>query len=148
MKKVFLAITIVCSATMVAQIDAKSKKTEIPANVKEAFQKEFPAQKAKWEMEDGGYEAEFKMKGNDVSAVYDKKGHRKAFETGIKTNELPATVLGYMAKNYASKKITEATKIADDKNVTTYEAEIKKDGKPYDVLFDSNGKFIKIVEAD
>ena len=99
-------------------------------------------------MEDGGYEAEFKIKGSDASVVYDKKGHRKALELAIKTVELPANILEYLKKNYATNKITEAAKITDDKNVVTYEAEIGKDGKSYDVLFDFNGNFIKIVKGD
>ena len=148
MKKLFLAIAIVCSATLIAQTEAKSKKLDVPKNVKEAFAKDFPAGKAKWGIENSDFEAKFKINRNDASAVYDKKGHRKAVEIAVKTSELPSNALDYLKKNYSSNKITEAAKITDDKNVVTYEAEIGKDGKSYDVLFDSNGKFIKIGEGD
>ena len=150
MKKVFLALAIVFSTAIFAQADkeTKLKQKAVPAVVKEAFQKEFPAKKAKWGMEDGGYEAEFKINGSDASAVYDKNGHRKALEIAIKTKELPTAVTDYLKKNYAANKITEAAKITDDKNIITYEAEIGKDGKSYDVLFEANGKFIKIAQAD
>ncbi|TDD95952.1 PepSY-like domain-containing protein [Flavobacterium cellulosilyticum] len=148
MKKVFLVVAIVFSATLLAQSEENSKKIVVPTDVKAAFSKEFPNNIAKWGMEDGGYEAEFKIKGSDASAVYDKKGHRKVLEIAIKTAELPVNVLEYLKKNYASNKITEAAKITDDKNTVTYEAEIGKDGKSYDVLFNFNGKFIKIVEGD
>lgn len=148
MKNIFLAIAIAFSVTMVAQSEKKSKKINVPTTVTEIFKKEFPDKKAKWGMEDGDYEAEFKINGADASAVYDKKGHRKALEVGIKTSELPANALEYLKKNYPTNKITEAAKITDDKNVVTYEAEIGKDGKSYDVLLDVNGKFIKIVEGD
>jgi hypothetical protein len=148
MKNIFLAIAIAFSVTMVAQSEKKSKKLNIPATVTEMFKKEFPDKKAKWGMEDGDYEAEFKINGSDASAVYDKKGHRKALEVAIKTSELPASALEYLKKNYPTNKITEAAKITDDKNVVTFEAEIGKDGKSYDVLLDANGKFIKIVEGD
>tara|TARA_R110000868_G_scaffold332387_1_gene593427 strand:+ start:16119 stop:16565 length:447 start_codon:yes stop_codon:yes gene_type:complete len=148
MKKIFLVLTLAFSVTLLAQTVEKSKKGIIPSDVKTAFAKEFPNNKAKWGMEDGGYEAEFKIKGSDASAVYDKKGHRKALEVAIKTAELPINILEYLKKNYATNKITEAAKITDDKNVVTYEAEIGRDGKSYDVLFDFNGKFIKIVEGD
>jgi len=146
MKTTFLAITIALSAVVTAQ--TKSKKSEIPALVKEAFAKEFPKQKAKWSTEDSGYEAEFKINNIETSAVYDKKGHRKELESEIKTSELPANALAYLKKNYPTGKISEAAKITDDKNEISYESEIKKDGKKFDVLFDSNGKFIKIVEGD
>lgn len=148
MKKIFLAITIAFSAAMTAQTEVKSKKGTVPANVKEVFAKEFPKQKAKWGKEDDGYEAEFKMNGTDASAIYDKSGHRKALETEIKTSELPQATLDYLEKNYPKNKITEAAKITDDKNIVTYEAEIKKKGKSYDLLFDKSGKFLKIVQGD
>ncbi|WP_333599338.1 PepSY-like domain-containing protein [Flavobacterium sp.] len=148
MKTIFLAITIALSAVVTAQTETKSKTSKIPTVVTEAFAQEFPKRKAKWSAEDGGYEAEFKINGTETSAVYDKKGHRKELESAIKTNELPANALAYLKKKYPTGKITEASKITDDKNVITYEAEIKKDGKKFDVLLDSNGKFIKIVDGD
>ena len=148
MKKVLPILAMLFTATLFAQTISKSKKNDIPAVVKEAFQKEYPSQKAKWGKEDDGYEAEFKMNGSDASAVYDKNGHRKAFEIEIAITELPKATLDYLNKNYPSNKITEAAKITDDKNAVTYEAEIKKKGKSYDLLFDSNGKFIKINEED
>ena len=94
------------------------------------------------------FEAEFKLKGSDASAVYDKKGYRKEIEITIKTVELPNEAIQYVKKNYPKSKITEAAKITNDKNLVTYEAEIKKDGKTYEVLFNDNGKFIKIVDED
>ena len=100
MKKLFLAIAIVFSASITAQTETKSKKVAIPTNVKEAFSKDFPEKKAKWGMEDGNYEAEFKIKGSDASAIYDKKGKRKALEIAIKTSELPSNALEYLKKNY------------------------------------------------
>jgi hypothetical protein len=148
MKKVFLVVAVVFSVSLFAQTERKSKKAIIPINVKTAFAQEFPNNKAKWGMEDGGYEAEFKINGNDASAVYDKNGHRKALEVAIKMVELPAISLEYLKKKYPTNKITETAKITDDKNAITYEAEIKKDNKSYDVLFDSNGNFIKIVAGD
>lgn len=146
MKNAILAIVSVLSLSMSAQTETKSKKSSIPNTVKEAFAKEFPKQKASWSKEDGGFEAEFKLNGTEASAVYDKTGHRKELEVEIKTTELPANVLSYVKKNYPTGKITEASKITDDKNIVTYEAEIKKDGKSFDVLLDAAGKFIKINE--
>ena len=139
MKNASLAIVIAISLTMSAQT-----KSSIPDLVKNSFAKEFPKQKAKWSAEEGGFEAEFRLNGTEASAVYDKGGHRKELEVEIKTTELPANVIAYVKKNYPTAKITEASKITDDKNTVSYEAEIKKDGKSFDVLLDSTGKFIKI----
>jgi hypothetical protein len=147
-KNVILALSIVFSTTLFAQTETKEKKGSVPSVVSASFQKEFPNKKAKWGMEDGGYEAEFKLNGSDASAVYDRTGHRKELEIDIKITELPVSVLDYLKKNYPSNKIIEAAKITDDKNAVTYEAEIGKNGKTYDVIFDASGKFIKIVEGD
>jgi hypothetical protein len=147
-KKVFLVFALVFGMTLFAQTKTKENKVSVPSVVSSSFQKEFPNKKVKWGMEDGGYEAEFKLNGSDASAVYDKSGHRKELEIDIKITELPVTVLDYLKKNYPSNKITEAAKITDDKNTLTYEAEIRKSGKNYDVLFDASGKFIKIADGD
>ena len=148
MKNLFLTIGILFSASLLAQTQTKSKKVAVPANVKEAFSQDYPAKKAKWGMEDGDYEAEFKINGTDASAVYDKTGHRKEMELDIKTTELPAGVIDYITKTYPSEKITEAAKITNDKNNVTFEVEIRKNGKSSDLLFDTNGKFIKMVTGD
>jgi hypothetical protein len=147
-KKVFLAFTLVFSMTLFAQTKTKENKISVPSVVSSSFQKEFPNKKANWQIEDGDYEAAFKLNGGDASAVYDKSGHRKELEIGIKLSELPLTVLDYLKKNYPSDKITETAKITDDKNTLTYETEIRKSGKNYDVLFDASGKFIKIADGD
>ena len=147
-KIAILVMVLVFNAALFAQTETKEKKVSVPSIVSESFQKEFSNKKAKWGMEDGGYEAEFKLNGSDASAVYDKAGHRKELEIDIKITELPVTVLDYLKKNYPSNKIIEAAKITNDKNTVTYEAEIGKKGKTYDVLFDASGKFLKIVEGD
>ncbi len=148
MKNLFLAAAFAFSGSAFAQTGVKDKKAAVPAEVKAAFAKDFPSGKAKWEMEHGNFEAEFKMNGTDASAVYDKTGHRTELEMDIKITDLPASAQEYIKINYPKSKIKESAKITDDKNVLTYEAEIGKDGKSYDVLFDENGKFIKIIAGD
>ncbi len=159
MKKLFFALLIgLFSTALMAQNAATKEKDEkeekktkvtVPAAVKDAFAKEFPTvKKVSWDAEDGGFEAEFSLNGTDESATYDKTGHRKEVEVDIKTTELPAAAQEYVKAHYAAYKLVEAAKITNDKNVVTYEAEIGKDGKKWDVLFDATGKFIKQVEGD
>ena len=62
--------------------------------------------------------------------------------------EFQAIVLEYVKSHYAAYKLVEGAKITNDKNVVTYEAEIGKDGKKWDVLFDASGKFIKQQQGD
>ena len=138
MKKTFLLLAIGFAAiTATAQ---KVKEADAPAEVKAAFTKNYPNVKAKgWEKEDGNYEVEFESNKNEMTLVIDPKGNVVQTETEIKVSELSKTITDYCAKNYAGKKIKEASKIVDAKGIITFEAEIEK----MDVLFDANGKFIK-----
>lgn len=126
---------------------AQSKvKKNVPQVVKEAFQKEYPNTKVDWDIEKDGFEAEFKMNGKDASANYDKLGHKLATEMQIIENEMPSKALSYIAATYPKAKIKETAKITDNKNVVTYEAEVKINGKDTDLIFDGFGKFIKIIK--
>ncbi len=150
--KSLVVLIALCSTAAFAQETSKEKaepKVNVPAAAKQAFQKDFPGvNHASWDLEDGDYEAGFKINGIDESAVYDKSGHRKSLEVAVQLNTLPKTATDYLAKKYSAYKITEAAKITTDKNEVTYEAEVGKDGKSWDVIFDATGKFLKQEEGD
>jgi hypothetical protein len=55
-------------------------------------------------------------------------------------NQLPAAVFEYIKTNYKGAKVKEAGRVTNAAGKKMFEAEIK--GK--DLLFDENGKFIKI----
>ena len=138
MKKSILLLVI--GFTTFSACAQKIKEAEVPTSVKSAFTKQYPAVKdVKWELEDGKYEAGFDLNKVKTSVLIDPSGNITETETKIAVSALPKTVADYCAKNYADKKIAEASKIVDAKGVITYEAEINK----MDVLFDTNGKFIK-----
>lgn len=121
----------------------KIKESDVPATVKTAFQKQHPDAKAiKWEKENGNYEVEFEVGETDYSVLIDASGNILETEIEISSDALPAKAKEYVSKNYAGQKIKEAAKITDTKGTVTYEAEIKGT----DLLFDSNGVFIKEVK--
>ncbi len=139
MKKSILMLLIAGFGTLTACAQ-KMKEADVPANVKAAFSKQYPNTKAgSWEKENGNYEAEFDMNKTEMSVLIDPSGNITETETEIKVSELSTAITDYCAKNYAGKKIAEASKIVDSKGVITYEAEINKT----DVLFTADGKFIK-----
>ena len=120
----------------------KVSDKEVPTVVKNTLQKSYPsAKEIKWEKEKANYEAGFENNETEYSVLIDVSGNILETEIEIKVDALPANAKEYVSKNYAGQKIKEATKITDNKGVVTYEAEIK--GK--DLIFDSNGNFIKIV---
>lgn len=144
MKKVVLFALIAISTVGCAQ---SKEKNDIPKAVTEAFAKEYPNTKVDWDVEDDGFEAEFKLNGKDASADYDKNGNKLATEIEVSENELPASALTYIKTNYPKNKIKETAKITDSKSVVTYEAELKINGKNSDLLFDAAGNFIKIIKG-
>lgn len=138
-KSIFIAAGLMISLAASAQ---KVKESEVPAIVKDAFNKAHKdAKDIKWEKEGANFEAEFETGDHEQSAVYDAAGRLVETELEISAEALPAAVKAYVAKNHRDAKIKEAAKITDAKGVVTYEAEIK--GK--DLIFDSNGKFIKEI---
>ena len=127
--------------TLVASANAqKLDASKVPAAVKESFGKQYPTAKPSWKKEGSNYEAEFKNNGTEMSAVYDASGKMMESETDIKISELPPTVMPYVNEHYKGKKITEASKITMSNGTIEYEAEVE--GK--DLMFDANGKFIKV----
>jgi hypothetical protein len=139
MKKLLLFV-IPCMFTLAVQAQ-KIKGTPVPRAVQNAFEKQYPNTKAKWEKEKSGYEASFKQGEKNMSVIINENGTIIETETAIAVSALPAAITGYVKQHYKREKIKEAAVITDAKGVVTYEAGIKSK----DLLFDSNGKFIKAV---
>lgn len=134
--------TILIIATLFASCSNAQKLNEknVPTTVKDAFQKEYPnITNAKWEHENGNYEVNFNLENKEASLLIDEQGNILETEIEIKTSELPKTVIDYANANYKGKRIKEAARIINSKGEITYEAEIKG----IDLIFDSNGNFIK-----
>ena len=141
MKKMILVALMLANMPVFAQ---KMDASKVPAPAQASFSKSFPGIKdAKWEKENGNYEANFKQDGKKMSALFDTNGAWLETETVIQVNELPANVADYIAKNYKGAKIREAAKLKMPNGDTNYEAEVN--GK--DLIFDANGKFIKAQKA-
>lgn len=122
----------------------KVKEVDVPSNVKDGFKKQYPnAKVSEWEKEGANYEAEFKHNKVETSVVIDVTGSILETEVEIAVKELPAAVTEYIAKNYAGYKTEEAAKITDHKGTVTYEAEVEKGKEEFDLIFDSNGGFVK-----
>lgn len=134
MKKIVFTVLLFSAQGVFAQ------KSVAPENVKTAFAKAYPGIKdVKWEKEDGNYEASFKKEGNDVSVIYSPKAIMLESEIEISPSALLPGIQSYMALHYKLMPIKGAAKITKANGTIEYEAAIK--GK--DILFDSNGKFIK-----
>jgi hypothetical protein len=141
MKK--LALLVVAAMITSLTFAQKMQEKEVPAPVKNAFQKQYPtASDVKWDKEGEKFEASFDLNKIDNSVLFDAQGNILETEVEIELNQLPKGVLEYVKANYKGQKVKEAAKITDAKGKVTYEAEIKG----MDLLFDANGKFIKEVK--
>lgn len=118
----------------------KLQEKDVPAQVKTAFQKQYPnASDVKWDKEGEKFEASFDLNKIDNSVLFDAQGNVLETEVEIEVTQLPKGILEYVKANYKGQKVKEAAKITDTKGTVTYEAEVKG----LNLLFDSNGKFIK-----
>lgn len=141
MKKKVLFLSIITGLFFSANAQ-KLTAAKVPTAVKAAFAKQFPGAIAKWEKEDGNYEAASKKGTNEMSALFSADGTMTESEVSIKPEALPAKVLTYVKQNYKGKKIKTAAKITMADGTVNYEAEVNG----VDVIFDADSKFLKEVK--
>lgn len=146
MKSTIITAAIIVFAMNLASAQ-KIKETEVPKSVIASFQTHFKGAKANaWDKEKNGeFEAEFEMNKVEMSANFSSDGTLIETEEEIAISSLPKSVEEYINKNYLGSKIEEAAKITDASGKMTYEAEIKKGKEEVELLFDSNGQFLKKV---
>jgi hypothetical protein len=116
--------------------------SNVPAAAKASFAKQYPGVAARWEKENGKYEANFKQNGVPMSVLMDEKGAITETEMDIKVAAMPAAALSYVKEHYKGKTINECAKITKADGTVNYEAEVGGE----DVIFDSNGKFLKVTK--
>jgi hypothetical protein len=141
MKKYILMFAAIATINLSTHAQKMAAK-RVPAAVKVAFAKQFTGTTAKWEKENGEYEAGFKMDGKEMSALFSTDGKMTESEVSIKPTELSAKILAYVKANYKNKKIKGAAKITKADGTVNYEAEVNG----VDVMFDADGKFLKEVK--
>lgn len=141
MKKIIL-LTITAALLGTGAIAKATNGLEVPAAVKHCLAKKYPnAKKVTWEKEKGNFEANWGGKsGEDTSVTFTPKGEFVEEVDAMPVTQLPAAVFEYIKTNYKGAKVKEAGRVTNAAGKKMFEAEIK--GK--DLLFDENGKFIKI----
>jgi hypothetical protein len=145
MSKSIITVVAVVLLVNATQAQTKVKEAEVPKAVVESFNQNFKGAKVeKWEKEKNGeFEAEFTLNKVEQSANFSTDGKLLQTETEMKVSELPKSISDYFAKNYPTYKISEAARIVDPAGVISYEAEVEKGREEMDLIFDSNGGFLK-----
>lgn len=139
-KIIFVAMAFVCiHATSFAQSKA-------PTAVTTAFNQKFPnATKVKWEKEnDKEYEAGFEWKGDKYSANFSNEGEWLETESVTSFSKLPAKVQETFNATHNGAKIKAVAQIETSKGKINYEVEFKQGAKTVEVLYDENGKELKM----
>ena len=111
---------------------------KVPAVVKTSFNKTYPGTTAKWELEEGKYEASFTDRSVNTSVLLDAGGVLFATEIDITQDQAPETALAYVQQHRGDKTIKEVTKITKADGTVNYEIEVGGD----DLIFDAMGVFL------
>jgi hypothetical protein len=115
---------------------------KVPPAVRAAHAAKCPdAKDVTWEKEKGNFEANWGGKSKeDTSVLFRPDGSFVEMVVATQVTSLPSAVISYVKDHYPTSKITEAGKINWPGGKTGWEAEVKAK----DLVFDEQGKFIKI----
>ena len=143
MKKIILLLS-VCFLFVFQGYTQTVPNEKVPAPVKEAFAKKFPAAaNVQYEMEMKDYQVTFKDKGIGMSANFNPSGEWLGTETIMIESDLPKDVLTSVATNFVGFVTTEITKLEGPDNVLNYEMNLTKGKEAYEVKFSPKGEILK-----
>ena len=126
MKKIIVLLS-VCLLISLMGYSQEIALEKVPAPVKEAFAKKFPAATdVKYEMEKKDYEITFKDKGVGMSANFNSTGEWLETETVMIESDLPKEVLTSVATNFVGFLITDIAKVEGPDKVLNYEMNLKR----------------------
>lgn len=135
-----LLVVLGLSLTMCQAEAQKVKGKDVPDEVKNALQKSYAVTDADWDKEDGSFEANFKLKGKEMSVLIDAKGNILEAETEIVKKDLLSAVLTSLESNYKDFKIEETARIEANDEVT-YEVEVEK--KAHQCKWEKGGDLVR-----
>jgi len=138
---------IICGVSLITGMAhaQENKPVQVPETVRKAFIAKFPSAKGiEWSQEDdGAYEAEFKLKGVEYSANFDKAGNWLETENEIAVKELPTAVRNSIGSNFAGYDIEEAEHVEKPGMAAFFEMEVEKGESSYEVQIAADGKILK-----
>ena len=117
----------------------------VPAAVKKAFQRKFPAVRVvEWKLKsDQNYEAEFTLHRTDIAAKFDLTGKWLETESGVSRSTIPAAVLGTVAKRFNGYKVVETQTVQRwNENRVVYELHLENAKEVVKAQFDEDGTIL------
>lgn len=133
-----VAVTIMMASTGYGQ-DTNAR--DVPSIIRNSLATNFSEDHAHWNKEGTNYEASFKLKGKEISVLFDDAGNVVETEKEIGIAELPPSVIDILKNEYSRYELEEFARI-DTQGVITYEVELKQKEQSFNLIFDSDGKVI------
>ena len=142
-----ILMIIFLSTTSFAQ---KMMPDKVPANVKQAFMKEYPkAMESGWRMAKDDYQVMFSLNGNKHAAKFDKNGQWVDKEERIALKDLPMEITSAISKNFTGFKAYEAEKVETPVKGMLYNVGLEKEKEFLEVHFSLKGDILdKMSEED
>ena len=140
-RSAIVALALLSCTTVVAQNLPASK---VPAVVRQAFHARFPSVKqVAWKQKGPTYDAEFLVKGAEVTVKFDPAGQWQETESAIGKAKVPAAVHETIAKEFSGYTVIETQDMqrADDPR-TRYEIHLENAKQIVKVMFHADGAII------
>lgn len=134
-----LAVALFATGVAMAQ---DLKPADVPANLKDAFKKEFPkASDVEWERSMENYKVEFDLNRQDHDVWYNASGSIIKKEIEIAETELPQAIRESIKANFPEYRVDDVEMIWQN-NLTTYQLEIEKGPTEKHLTFNSEGEVL------
>ena len=149
-----LAITLLMALPVSAQTVTREKpigKGDVPDAVLKAFKSAYPqaSTRSYMKVEVNGmpfYRIESVEKDLHRNVTYNPDGSVAKIEERIATNDLPAVAQQTIQEKYPNGKVARAEKATQGDQIG-YQAEVRKGGKSFDLVFDAGGKLVSAREV-
>jgi hypothetical protein len=145
MKNLMILVMVLITMTFTAY----GQKTDVPSNVKKAFeQKVSNAKDVEWEYdsEDKLWEVEYEIGKAEFTSAFDENGKWVETEKEIKFSELPEAVKAALKADYSDYEVEEVEFVeTPEGKFYEVEVELEKDDEEveFELLFSPDGKVVK-----
>jgi hypothetical protein len=125
--------------------EQKISNEDVPEEIRNRFNALYPAaENVRWAKEIKNYRAYFKNSGNDIAALFDKKGNVKETEMKIEETEVPDAVIKMISKEYPKAQVISFSRV-NSPDMVQYAVKMHLKKEDYKVFFSPEGRLIKQV---
>ena len=146
MMKTLKVITILALFLSMISCSEKSipqAELSVPTQLSKSFKAQNPSAKdVKWEKEGEFYAVEFQENGMEREIFYNAKAEAAVSKMELRSADLMTSIQNYISESHQGFTFKEAAKITSPKGIF-YEVELKDGSREVELIFDSEGNFVK-----